>query len=228
MPRHLHRGDLPPAPLKRGSHHSFSEARWDRVASSAGWDRATTSGRHGFCSLGHDASSAPWDRAATSCRRFRSLRPHRHGFCLLQRRRGFCRHDGSDPSDWLKHHSILKGPRLGLHRSSLALPHRLSLCPAPEVDERHPVSPPGSGALEITGVEPCGPSPEISSLCLGSFQDLPLPDSGPQLCDPQRKRPGRSSGVPQVRRLRMQAGLPCPSAEGALKITESWGLEGQS
>ncbi|KAK2120948.1 hypothetical protein P7K49_002334 [Saguinus oedipus] len=57
-----------------------------------------------------------------------------------KRRLGFRRgaHASSDPSDWLKHPPLLKGPGLGLHRSDFALRHRLSLCPAPAVDERHP------------------------------------------------------------------------------------------
>ncbi|KAK2081246.1 hypothetical protein P7K49_040392 [Saguinus oedipus] len=116
----------------------------------------------------------------------------------------------------------LKGTAARTAQRQLRLAAQTEPLPSPRV------SPPGSGVLEITGVEPCDRSPEISSLCLGSFQDLRLPSSGPQLCDPQRKRPGQSSGVLQVQGLRMQAGLPCPSAEGALEITESWGLEGQS
>ncbi|XP_078211034.1 uncharacterized protein LOC100386657 [Callithrix jacchus] len=86
-----YRGDLPPAPPSHGNYHGFSEAPWDRMAASAGWDHAIASGRRGFCSLGHDSSSASWDRATASSCGFRSLRPHRHGFCLLQGRRGFCR-----------------------------------------------------------------------------------------------------------------------------------------
>ncbi|KAK2120935.1 hypothetical protein P7K49_002321 [Saguinus oedipus] len=98
-------------------------------------------------SLRHDSSSAPWDRATASSRRFRSLPPHHQGFRLLQRRRGFCQGPAGSALSAAGRGSDCTG-------SSFALRHRLSLCPAPEVDERHPVSPPGSRALEIAGVEP--------------------------------------------------------------------------
>ncbi|KAL0615230.1 LINE-1 retrotransposable element ORF1 protein [Plecturocebus cupreus] len=121
------------AAASAGSEHAAAFARWDDDFAFAGRDYAASSGR-GFHSQG----------------------PHRSCFCSLRRRRGFCRgpgrkgllsfcrggHAGSVPSDRLKHHPLLKGPRPELDRSNMGLWHRFSPCPAPGEDKRPPISHP--------------------------------------------------------------------------------------